>query len=125
MTYGEIAIEACAIVGGVFITISTLATVIGELIGLGTNAWIMVGIPLLIAVLAALIVWRLGFGSFDLGVAETVIPSILIVGTIAVVVVSLTVGVMVVPMGGVPLLWVVFGTLWILSSIVAIVEVDP
>lgn len=122
MTYGELAIEACTIVGGVFMIVAALASIVASRSGIGTNAWIVLGIPLLAAVVAAIVVWWLGFGSFDLDTAETVIGSILIVGTIALVVVSLLVGVMVIPMGGVPLMWVIFGTLWLVSAAVAVVE---
>lgn len=122
MTYGELAAEASTIVGGVFITVSILLTILFSAIGASVTGWIVVGIPLLVSFATVLPIWRLGFGALDVGTIEAVVPSVIVVGTIASLFTPMILGVMLVPAGGVALLWAVFGLLWLVTALAAVVE---
>jgi hypothetical protein len=122
MSYGELATEACTIVGGVFITLGIVLSAAVSGIATSYLSWIVLGVALVVSIAAALIVWRLGFGSLDSRTVETVVPSILIVGIIVGLSVPMLVGLMLIPAGGIYLVWVFFGLLWTAIAVASVIE---
>jgi len=119
MSYGELALEVCTITGGVFMTFSAILSIVAAVANVPAVGWIVVGVPLLAASTAALVVWRLGFGPLGRATAETVVTTLLIVGVTTSLFAPMIVGVLLVPAGGVPLLWIVFGVIWATTALAA------
>jgi len=122
MSYGELATEACTIVGGVFITLGIVLSAVMPGIATGYLGWIVLGVALAVSIAATLIVWWLGFGSLDSRTVETVVPSVLIVGIIVGLSVPMLVGLMLIPAGGLYLVWVAFGLLWAAIAVASVIE---
>jgi len=122
MAYGALALEACAIVGGVFMTLSAVFALFASSVGVALNGWTVVAVPLLVSAGALFVVWRLGFASIDSARAQTVVPSVIIITTINSLFMPMILGVILVPAGGVSLLWTVFGVLWAVVALAAVVD---
>jgi hypothetical protein len=62
MTFGELATDACTIVGATLMALGLLVFILVYVLGLDGLEWVLVGIPLLVS--TALIVTSLGTGYF-------------------------------------------------------------